>query len=99
MSLGYFFCIIFLVTFSIVFSSIGWFFTKNKISSYEIKKYLREKKFYIIRKNKVGVPRLFFKDKEQKTSFTISHHGNYGGYAILNYWGERDQKKIIYCMC
>jgi phosphopantetheinyl transferase (holo-ACP synthase) len=39
----------------------------------------------IIRKNKVGVPRLFFKDKEQKTSFTISHHGNYGGYAILNY--------------
>ena len=37
-----------------------------------------------IKKNSVGIPRLFFKDKEQKINFTISHHGNYGGYAILN---------------
>lgn len=38
----------------------------------------------IIRKNNVGVPRIFFNDKKQEISFTISHHGNYGGYAILN---------------
>lgn len=37
-----------------------------------------------IKKDSVGIPRLFFKDNEQQISFTISHHGNYGGYAILN---------------
>lgn len=38
-----------------------------------------------IKKNNVGVPRIFFNDKKQEISFAISHHGNYGGYAILNY--------------
>jgi len=37
-----------------------------------------------IRKNGIGVPRVFFMDEMQDISFSISHHGNYGGYAILN---------------
>ncbi len=37
-----------------------------------------------IKKNKVGVPKLFLNSKELKTSFSISHHGHYGAYAILN---------------
>jgi len=37
-----------------------------------------------IKKNNVGVPKIFYKEKEQQISFSISHHGHYGGYAILN---------------
>jgi phosphopantetheinyl transferase (holo-ACP synthase) len=37
-----------------------------------------------IRKNNVGVPRIYFNDNMLQISFSISHHGNYGGYAILN---------------
>ena len=35
-------------------------------------------------KNSSGIPFLFFQGREQPISFSISHHGNYGGYAILN---------------
>ncbi len=37
-----------------------------------------------IKKNKVGVPKLFLNSKELKTSFSISHHGHYGACVILN---------------
>ncbi|MCF6348793.1 MAG: 4'-phosphopantetheinyl transferase superfamily protein [Flavobacteriaceae bacterium] len=37
-----------------------------------------------IKKNKVGVPKLFLNNKKLSTSFSISHHGHYGAYAILN---------------
>jgi len=36
-----------------------------------------------VKKNKVGVPKLFLNTKELPTSFSISHHGHYGAYAIL----------------
>ncbi len=37
-----------------------------------------------IKKNNIGVPQLFLNNKESSTSFSISHHGNYGSYSILN---------------
>ena len=37
-----------------------------------------------IKKNSNGVPKLFFKEKEQPIYFSISHHGNYGSNVILN---------------
>ena len=39
---------------------------------------------FSIIKNSRGIPKLFFQGGEQPISFSISHHGNYGGYAILN---------------
>ncbi|QHI39110.1 hypothetical protein IMCC3317_45110 [Kordia antarctica] len=35
-----------------------------------------------IKKDKNNVPRLFYKGDEQTDSFSIAHHGFYGGYAI-----------------
>jgi phosphopantetheinyl transferase (holo-ACP synthase) len=37
-----------------------------------------------IKKNNIGVPKLFLNNKKLSTSFSISHHGNYGSYSILN---------------
>ncbi len=37
-----------------------------------------------IKKNEMGVPKLFLNNKKLSTSFSISHHGYYGAYAILN---------------
>ena len=37
-----------------------------------------------IKKNKIGVPKLFLNTKELLISFSISHHGNYGAYAMMN---------------
>jgi len=37
-----------------------------------------------IKKNKIGVPKLFLNTKELIISFSISHHGCYGAYVILN---------------
>ena len=37
-----------------------------------------------IKKNTMGIPKLFFNTEELKTSFSISHHGYYGAYAISN---------------
>lgn len=34
-------------------------------------------------KTKAGVPTLLCKEKKTEYSFSISHHGNYGGFAIL----------------
>jgi phosphopantetheinyl transferase (holo-ACP synthase) len=41
-------------------------------------------KYIHIKKNKVGVPKLFLNSKELPSSFSISHHGYYGAFAILN---------------
>lgn len=35
-----------------------------------------------IEKDRVGVPKLFLNTKELLSSFSISHHGHYGAYAI-----------------
>jgi len=37
-----------------------------------------------IKKNSIGVPKIYQNNKQLKTSFSISHHGNYGMYSILN---------------
>lgn len=35
-----------------------------------------------IRKNRAGIPRLYDHNKEQNISFSLTHHGCYGAYAI-----------------
>jgi phosphopantetheinyl transferase (holo-ACP synthase) len=35
-------------------------------------------------KNKIGIPKLYHNKVQLKTDFSISHHGNYGAYSILN---------------
>lgn len=35
-----------------------------------------------IKKNRLGVPKLFQNNKEQRVSFSLTHHGNYCGWAI-----------------
>lgn len=35
-----------------------------------------------IRKNLAGIPRLYCNTNEENISFSITHHGRYGGYAI-----------------
>lgn len=37
----------------------------------------------ILKKNGVGIPYLYLNEEEQKISFSISHHGNYGAFVIL----------------
>lgn len=36
-----------------------------------------------IKKNESGVPYLYLNNQKQTTSFSTSHHGNYGGFVIL----------------
>jgi phosphopantetheinyl transferase (holo-ACP synthase) len=36
-----------------------------------------------IKKDKMGIPRLYYRHKVQKTPVTITHHGNYCGYAFM----------------
>jgi len=47
---------------------------KWKLPSYDIH----------IKKNKAGIPKLYLNSKELKIPFSISHHGYYGAYAVLN---------------
>ncbi len=37
----------------------------------------------ILKKNEIGIPYLYLNEEEQKISFSISHHGNYGAFVIL----------------
>ncbi len=37
-----------------------------------------------IKKNRLGIPKLFQNNKEQRVSFSLTHHGNYCGWAISN---------------
>ncbi len=37
-----------------------------------------------IKKNSVGVPKLYLNNKQLQASFSMSHHGNYGVYSIVN---------------
>lgn len=37
-----------------------------------------------IKKNRLGIPKLFQNNKEQRISFSLTHHGNYCGWAISN---------------
>ncbi|TYB78561.1 4'-phosphopantetheinyl transferase family protein [Bizionia myxarmorum] len=39
----------------------------------------------VIRKTDVGVPKLLYKDKELDVSFSLTHHGIYGSYSVLNF--------------
>lgn len=43
-----------------------------------------QKQGIYIKKNKLGVPKIYQDAKQLKPSFSITHHGNYGGYSILN---------------
>jgi len=36
-----------------------------------------------IKKNKIGIPKLFLNTKELPISFSITHHGSYGAYSIV----------------
>ncbi len=56
----------------------------KKLIDIASKKWKRPIKDFYIKKNKVGVPKLFLNSKELLTSFSISHHGHYGTYVILN---------------
>ncbi len=56
----------------------------KKLIDIASKKWKRPIKDFHIKKNKVDVPKLFMNTKELPTSFSISHHGHYGAYAILN---------------
>lgn len=53
---------------------ISAFAKQNSLNSTDLK----------IEKTKTGVPKLFHKNELLNTSFSISHHGKYGAYSILN---------------
>jgi len=36
-----------------------------------------------IKKNALGIPKLYQNEKQLQVSFSMSHHGNYGAYSIL----------------
>jgi len=36
-----------------------------------------------IKKNVLGIPKLYQNEKQLQVSFSMSHHGNYGAYSIL----------------
>jgi len=38
----------------------------------------------LIKKNVVGVPKLYKNNKQLQVVFSMSHHGNYGAYSILD---------------
>lgn len=42
-----------------------------------------ETDFLKIKKNRVGVPKLYYKNGAMKPSFSLTHHGFYGAYAAL----------------
>ncbi len=61
--------------------------TQHKVSSKKLRDAISKKwklsvKDIHIKKNGVGVPKLFLNTKELSSSFSISHHGHYGAYAI-----------------
>ncbi len=56
----------------------------KKLIEITSKKWKLPVKDILIKKNKIGVPKLFLNNKELKTSLSITHHGYYGAYAILN---------------
>jgi len=37
----------------------------------------------MVKKNGIGVPKLFINEKQLNYSLSLTHHGNYNGYAIL----------------
>ena len=43
-----------------------------------------------IKKDKMGIPKIYHYDSYIPFSISVSHHGNYGAYAIINY-------KSMYC--
>ena len=47
--------------------------TSNSLNGEELK----------IQKNKAGVPKVYYKNKQLNTFITITHHGNFGAYSIL----------------
>jgi phosphopantetheinyl transferase (holo-ACP synthase) len=49
------------------------FAERNSLNSSEIS----------VHKNKKGVPIIYYKNKSQNKSLSITHHGNYGAYSIL----------------
>ncbi len=52
------------------------FAKSNSLNSAELK----------IQKTTTGVPSLFYKNKPFNSSLSITHHGNYGAYSILDKW-------------
>jgi phosphopantetheinyl transferase (holo-ACP synthase) len=53
---------------------ISAFAKQNSLNSIDLK----------IEKTKTGVPKLFHKNELLNTSFSITHHGKYGAYSIVN---------------
>ena len=41
-----------------------------------------EQAYLNIQKDTIGIPTLYYKNKKQFTAFSLSHHGNYVGFAI-----------------
>ncbi|EGV42854.1 4-phosphopantetheinyl transferase family protein [Bizionia argentinensis JUB59] len=41
--------------------------------------------YLAIKKTEVGVPKLLYKGKDLVVSFSLTHHGIYGSYSILNF--------------
>ncbi|MEJ6792331.1 MAG: 4'-phosphopantetheinyl transferase superfamily protein [Lacinutrix sp.] len=67
-----------------------WFKSEKldyKSQSSKVKKELitfLKTKFLKVRKNNIGIPRLFKKEKELNLSFSLTHHGYYYSYAIIS---------------
>jgi len=54
------------------------------IEDYSLLKHLN-KGDLTIKKDKLGIPNLFYKNQQLSATISLSHHGRFGGYAILNH--------------
>ncbi len=65
------------------------YFTQSKTVYSKLRKTISKKQAEStdtiqIKKDSLGIPKLYQNNKQLKISFSISHHGNYGAYSILN---------------
>ena len=54
---------------------------QTKITNQKLRSHFSDE--VVLKKNKIGIPYLFQNQKKMSISVSTSHHGNYGGYAIL----------------
>ena len=71
----------------------GYFKVENEFQSQEVYKKLKEtvsRKLNIpsaellVKKDNIGIPKLYQNNKQLEILFSLSHHGNYGAYSLLN---------------
>lgn len=59
-------------------------YTRQQITQHLADKFQLEKSCLKIKKLSNKVPRIFYKDQDLELSFSLSHHGNFGAFSILN---------------